>query len=323
MTKMLDTITARIDRITGLESDYRGTVLPAPKSVKIELTARCNFKCSFCARSMDLREQKDMDRELFQRLILEMRDAGVEELGLFYLGESFLVPWLPLAVRWAKQTAKYPYVFLTTNGSLATGKRCEELFRAGLDSLKFSFNYADEQQFEDIARMPKKLFATMLKNVKAAQFVRDKVEFETGHRCKLYASYIEYDGEQGEKMQEAVDEVAPYLDEVYALPLYSQAEHVGASERAKGWEVTAGNRGRAGALREPIPCWSLFTEGHVTHDGKLSGCCFDHDGRFEMGDLTKVSFMDAWNSERFQSLRAAHLRKDVMGTVCEQCAVGG
>jgi hypothetical protein len=29
--------------------------------------------------------------------------------------------------------------------------------------------------------------------------------------------------------------------------------------------------------------------------------------------------MDAWNSEHFVKLREAHLRRDVSGTVCEQC----
>jgi hypothetical protein len=29
--------------------------------------------------------------------------------------------------------------------------------------------------------------------------------------------------------------------------------------------------------------------------------------------------MEAWNSERFVKLRAAHIRKDVTGTVCEKC----
>jgi len=29
--------------------------------------------------------------------------------------------------------------------------------------------------------------------------------------------------------------------------------------------------------------------------------------------------MDAWNSEPSVRLRAAHLRKDVSGTVCEKC----
>jgi hypothetical protein len=38
-----------------------------------------------------------------------------------------------------------------------------------------------------------------------------------------------------------------------------------------------------------------------------------------MGDLNRQSFMEAWNSETFVKLRAAHLRKDVTGTVCEKC----
>ena len=73
------------------------------------------------------------------------------------------------------------------------------------------------------------------------------------------------------------------------------------------------------ALREPLPCWSAFTEGHVTADGYLSACCFDADGRWRMGDLKRQSFMEAWNSPEFIALRRAHLRKDVAGTPCEEC----
>lgn len=87
-------ITERIDAITAIDSKYRGAILPAPRAVKIELTGRCNYACTFCARSMVLRDQKDMARPLFERLLPEMRAAGVEEIGLFYLGESFLCRWL-------------------------------------------------------------------------------------------------------------------------------------------------------------------------------------------------------------------------------------
>ena len=38
-----------------------------------------------------------------------------------------------------------------------------------------------------------------------------------------------------------------------------------------------------------------------------------------MGDLTKQPFMEAWRSEKFQALRAAHLKRNVAGTVCEYC----
>ena len=91
-------ISERIDGITGISAEYRGEVLPAPKSVKIELTAACNYTCKFCVQSVQ-KGSGTMDRALFSRLIREMRAAGVEELGLFYIGESFLCHWLPEAVK--------------------------------------------------------------------------------------------------------------------------------------------------------------------------------------------------------------------------------
>ena len=48
-------ITQRIDAITEIASAYRTTQPPAPRSVKIELTGKCNFKCSFCAHNQRLR----------------------------------------------------------------------------------------------------------------------------------------------------------------------------------------------------------------------------------------------------------------------------
>ena len=312
-------ITERVDAITLIPEPYRTDTPPCPRSVKIELTARCNFGCTFCGRSYRLRDQGDMDRGLFERVLRDMRAAGVEEIGLFYLGESFLCPWLEDAIAFAKQECGYPYVFLTTNGSLSTPKRLEACFRNGLDSLKFSFNYADAGQFRQIARVKPALFDAMKTNIKGARAVRDQVAAETGRRCGLYASYIEYDGDQGARMRAAVDEITAYVDEVYALPLYNQADFVTKAERELGWKPIAGNRGRVGALREPLPCWAVFTEGHITFDGKLSACCFDHDGRFHMGDLNTTPFMQAWQSATFRGLRAAHLKKDVTGTVCAQC----
>jgi radical SAM protein with 4Fe4S-binding SPASM domain len=90
-------------------------------------------------------------------------------------------------------------------------------------------------------------------------------------------------------------------------------------EEQLGYRPTAGNQGRLGALREPLPCWSAFTEGHVTAEGKLSACCFDATANWAMGDLNRQSFMEAWHSAAFVALREAHLRRDVSGTVCQKC----
>lgn len=312
-------ITERIDAITRIEPDRAKEVAPIPKSVKIELTGKCNFRCTFCARSQLLRDQQEMDRSLYERVLLEMRAAGVEEIGLFYLGESFMCKWLEEAIYFAKHVAGFPYVFLTTNGSLSTPQRMHRCMVNGLDSLKFSLNYADAEQFTEIARVSDRMFGKMIANIKEAKQVRDLVESDHGHRCGLYASYIQYSGDQGDKMKEIIAEVEPFLDEVYALPLYNQAGFVTKDEREAGMTPTAGNRGRLDNLRDGLPCWALFTEGHISWDGVLTGCCFSHTPDFDYGDLKKLSFADAWNSHRAQWLRRAHLNKDVAGTPCENC----
>ena len=313
---MNNKITERIDRITLLTDAYRSPTPPVPRSVKIELTARCDFQCFFCASHMRLREKNEIDPQFFRRILPEMRALGVEELGLFYLGESFTCRWLAEAVRFAKRDCGYPYVFLTTNGRMATPERVRECMEAGLDSLKFSFNFSDPAQFHEVTRVRADDFWAVERNLREARRMRDEVEARTGHRCGLYASSIRYDDAQHERMAAAVARIAPYVDEHYWLPLYGQA---GLTSGARGTVPTAGNQGRIGALRKPLPCWSLFTEGHITYDARLSACCFDHDGRFNMGNLEREPFMQAWHSEPFQRLRRANLDTDVRGTVCEKC----
>lgn len=308
------TITTRIDRITGLTPEYARTQCPAPKSVKIELTAVCNYRCGFCVRSLR-NGDGTMDRAFYSTLLRDLRDCGVEEVGLFYIGESFTCKWLPEAIKEAKKVG-FPYVFLTTNGSASTPARVKECFEAGLDSLKFSLNFSSPQQMREVARVDPRFWAKAVEHLKEARKVRD----EGGYACRLYASSIAFDGEQGERMRALVDEIAPYVDEHYWLPLYGMS---GAS-KANGFQPRPGNPGRIGNLRDPLPCWAVFQEGHVTHDGKLVACCFGTgiDGDLVMADLNEVDFMTGWNSPAYQELRGAHLLQDVRGTACDGCAAG-
>ena len=311
-------ITQRIDAITAIGNDWRREDPPAPRSVKIELTGRCNYRCGFCAlRTRKVQPKGDMDFGLFKRITREMKEAGVEEIGCFYLGESFMAPQLlTAAIHWCKRELKFPYVFLTTNGSLCTRGRLHDVMNAGLDSLKFSINAADEEQFEKVMGVKTSLFHQAIENVKVAR----EVVQAGGYRCGIYASSIKYDGEQGEKMEKLLNEhIRPYVDEHYWLPLYSMGSLATKREEELGYRPTAGNQGRLGVLREPLPCWSVMSEGHVRSDGHMSACCFGSDDYFDIGDLNTHSFMEVWNSPTMCALRKAHLRRDVKGTVCENC----
>jgi len=310
----MDTISKRIDAVTEIQPEYMAAVLPVPKSVKIELTGRCNFACGFCAHH--LREDKrDMDWNFFKNITTEMYNYGVKELGLFYIGESLLCDWLPEAIKYAKDLG-YPYVFLTTNGSLMTEKKADAIMSAGLNSLKFSYNNADMWQFRHVTGMAPSMFTKIQDNIKSTFHIRNK----WGYKTKIYASSILYDGAQQNKMVSAVHEILPFVDEHYWLPLYSFGSQATEKEKQMGYKPTPGNQGRIGALRPSLPCWAVFKEGHITVNGLLSACCFDIGEGWTMGDLKKRSFIEAWNSFKFQKLRKAHLNKDITGTACENCA---
>lgn len=320
----MDTITKRIDNVTEIPEEYRQTILPPPPSVKVELTSRCNHACKYCAhgRGYSKKQWSDMDFELFKRIAKQIRDAGVEELGVFYIGESTLYPRLVDAVKYAKQIG-FPYVFLTTNGVLMTEKKARELMEAGLDSLKFSVNYFTPQQYWTLTGMAFSVFDRIVENIKKTYEVREEGNYKT----RLYASSIMYwdptmyDSEYQEAEKFLDEHIRPYVDEHYWLPLLSFGDSP-TQTRVNGGQAMVGNPGRLGNMRPPLPCWAVFREGHVTHDGKLTACCFDASDSWVMADLKEVDFMKGWNSEEFQKLREAHLKGNVRGTPCERCIYG-
>lgn len=317
-------ITARIDYITQIpEGNYTGKIA-APPSVKIELTARCNYRCQFCALTTRAKQpgvHDDMDFELFQRITMEMMEAGVEEIGLFYIGESMMnMPLLLDSLKWLKtQFNPAPFVFLTTNGSLASKHNVKQLMYHGLDSLKFSVTSSDPVQFSKVVGVKPKLFWEALNNIKLASEARGSLNM-TAKDCEISASSIRYGEKQDKAMQPILDKhVRPYVDRHYWLPLYTMGDYATKNELKQGMAPTAGNMGRLDAMRDPLPCWLTVREGHVTAKGLMSACGFDANDSWIVADLNKTSFMDGWNNKAFRDLRKAHFAKDVTGTICEQC----
>ena len=268
---------------------------PVPGRVRIELTARCDLQCLHCAGAMHARSRGDMDYRLFVSLLGHLRALGVREVALSYLGEPFLCPWLPEAIRCAKQNVGFESVILATNGRMATPERVRECIEAGLDSLEFSANFAGPEQFHYVTGAREQDFWRLEMNLKAARLVRDEVEARTGRHCAVVATSLRFDEMQASRMRKTLARVREAVDSHSWQPL----------------------------RRLKMPCPALFAEANITYDGRLSACPYDHDPRFGMGDLTCETFLEGWHDERFQRLREAHLTRDVRGTPCEGCAAYG
>lgn len=324
-------ITDRIDAVTmiGNTRISMGGIQPPPKSVKIELTAKCNLRCKFCAvRTRTFQSNDDMEFDFFSKITDDMRISGVEEIGLFYLGEPFMnIDLLEKALIWCKQDLKFPYVFITSNATIASPDKVERLMKAGLDSLKWSVNFATPEQFTDITGASGDTMFKAFENIRQAYKIRNNGHYKT----MLSASSILYSGLQKGQMKNVIENVIEsHVDKHYWLPLYQMSMYRDKIEKEMGYIPTAGNMGRIDEItmlpnRKPLPCWSAFTEGHVRVDGGLSACCFGADARFDMGKLDGTNFMKAWNSKQFQELRTAQLKtlsegqNALKGTPCEVC----
>jgi uncharacterized Fe-S cluster-containing radical SAM superfamily protein len=326
------TITQRIDSVTHIEQAFLQEVCPPPPSIKTETSNRCNYKCSFCSlRTRENPGAEDMPWESLDHVMKITRGAGVGEWGCFYLGEATMAPDLLLReVKRAKELG-FPYVFLTTNGSLLTPGLTRDLMAAGLDSLKFSINAKDDAQFEEVMGVKAKNYHKALTALATARSIRDEMGFST----RIYASYIKFDAEEMDNLLDTY--VRPFCDEVYALPLYSMGLRAAEIEEATGFKPTHGNMGRLNEgtglpTRPGIPCWSVFKEAHVRINPEnghpiLSMCCFGADDRFDVCDLMDYdNFMDAWNHPKMQAIRHAHLEclaagntLPLMGTPCQVC----
>jgi uncharacterized Fe-S cluster-containing radical SAM superfamily protein len=309
----IEKITTRLYNVSNMTKDYLREDPPYPKSVKIELCSVCNFKCSYCAiTTREIQPQAEMDFDLFKKIANNLKECGVSEVGLFYVGEPFMCPNILFdAISYLKDELQIPYVFLTSNGSLATGHEVKRCMKRGLDSLKWSVNFADVEQFKTMTSVKnsEQVFDRVLYNIKTAYETRNQNNYPT----RLYASSIHYNDEQVEKMQPILNlHVLPYVDEHYWLPLLNEVPQFGNKK-------TPGNSGIYDKAVEPIPCWVIFTAGHVLTDGRFTVCCHDAIGKWVMGDLKTQTLKEIWNSEKFRELRRAHLAKEIRGTICESC----
>jgi MoaA/NifB/PqqE/SkfB family radical SAM enzyme/surfactin synthase thioesterase subunit len=111
-----------------------------PVFANIEITTRCNLRCTYCARTASGAKGADMSRETFVRVLGLLPHAC--RITLVGLGETLLHPqvaeFIALASAEGRRTA------LVTNGMLLDRTLSRKLLDAGLDSITFSIDGADQ-----------------------------------------------------------------------------------------------------------------------------------------------------------------------------------
>jgi sulfatase maturation enzyme AslB (radical SAM superfamily) len=252
-------------------------------SANLELTNRCNLRCSFCptGNGRMQRARGRMSTRLF-RSVLE-RSRPLEFVLLFQWGEPLLHPHVARLARLARRLGSR--TFLTTNGTLLDAQRVGDLLDAGVDRVTVSVD-GDARTHEAVRGIALSRTEAGLSRLLAE---RDR----RGAATAVDVSMVVAPETEG-----AVDAFSRRyrgrVDRVQKIPLLTEGR-------------------RRTRCREP---WRGGLV--VLQDGRVTACCVDHDGVLEVGDARRQTLRQIFNGEAMRRLRRAHVRGD-LPEICARC----
>lgn len=268
----------------------------------IETSNACNHKCIFCAHQKMKRKIGKIDEEFVYDILQQAYELGTREVGFYATGEPFLVPELPKYIKKAKDIG-YTYVYLTSNGSVATEEKIREVIDAGLDSIKFSINAPERKMYEFIHG--KDDFDKVMRNLLYLYEYREL----SGKKYKIFVTGIltRYTEHMKDLYQEVFGEI---VDEIVFKNVYNQGGYMPEIDTL----LKCSND-----KEEYRRCNLPFDAISVTYEGYLSIENADFENMLVVADLNKVSLKEGWYGEKMKSIRQMFIDDKLEGTICHGC----
>jgi cytidyltransferase-like protein len=276
---------------------------PFPRSnFLIETSNACNHDCIFCAHRKMKRKIGRIKPETVESVLSQAYSLGTREVGFYATGEPFLVKELPDYIALAKRIG-YEYVYLTSNGALATPERVKAVVDAGLDSIKLSINAPERRLYEFIHGHDD--FDKVFENLKFLSQYRQ----ECGRWYKIFITGIltRYTENLKPKWFEVFYGLA---DEIVFKNVYNQGGYM--PEVDTLLKCRSDNE----IYRR---CNLPFDAISVTYEGYLSVENADYENWLVVADLNKTSLKDAWSGENMKRVRQAFIDDKMEGIICDSC----
>ena len=248
--------------------------LPAPFTIYVEPTNRCNLSCDFCPQSLDDYEEKtgarqDMPLLLYRKVMNEIREMGIKSLKLYFFGEPLLHPEITLMLHIA--TSACARVELTTNGMALTRKNAQAILDSGLHYLRISlYNVKPELVMRNIDR----LMAMRREQEKALPIVAVKVF----NRDEFEAARAMYSGIVDEVIIEGLHTIGSEFVQISTQP-------------------------RASHIACPYPFYNLV----VKSNGDVVPCCVAWEDSLVVGNVRTQTLAEIWAGPALARIHRLHL----------------
>lgn len=302
----IDSIEDKIEDIFDKKDKALYPVFPK-KNLLIEISNYCNSSCIFCANRKMTRPRREIDPNFLEKILKEAYQLGAREVGYYTTGEPLLNKNLEKYIYIAKKIG-YQYIYITTNGILANIDKMKTLIAAGLNSIKFSINAINENEYKFVHGVSAyKIVMNNLTNL----YNYKKESFKD---FKVYVSYVatRYTEHDNKTIK---NHFKNKCDKVIIVNARNQSGMVPEINSL----LSPVNQDCRVQANRVLPCHYTFDCVIVTVEGYLDACCTDFQNYLAYADLNKVSLREAWTNDTITELRNKQKNNNLIGTLCDNC----
>lgn len=253
-----------------------------------------------------------MEFGLFEKIVNELSDRGFTGTILPFLhGEPLLVPDYVDYLRLIRSKVPNATVVIFTNGSKLNEELAATIIEEDLlDGLVISFDGGTKEVYESVRRNLS--FDNVRKNAHYFVNCRNRaLKKKPGVEINVVVSPKNCDSIN------ALRDEFPDVDKINLALLFNYA-----GQLENGPEISPRRIGRLrGFLTKSNYCDKLRDYISILVTGDVCLCCFDHEGKELLGNVTQNSIAEVWLGDEFNKTRNSLQKRDFSALpLCSNCS---
>lgn len=274
-----------------------------PHHLFIETTNACNLKCKMCVRNMIPLKIGSINFDLFKKIMDESANYGSRNFCLHLFGDPLLSQDIVQIIKYIKSKNKKNTILLTTNGTLLTKEKSEEIIANNVDKIVISAHSADRKKYEDVTGVD--MLEKVEENIKNLIEIKKKSKKNTS---RIYLRMV-VPNKNSEDVKIFRDRWRKYPITVDVRELHNYGGKI------------ENNFSKSTPIKR-YPCYHLWFSPGIAWDGEVSICCDDLERQAVIGDIKKSTMSEIWQGDKLKEYRKYHLRGEYHKIpVCKNCDI--
>ena len=294
-----------------LEKKY----LEKPWIINVELTNACNLECIFCDHPIFKKNMKikEMDDQLLIRVLTDVKEKRIYELGLVGLGEPTLDRNLKRHLEIINNYADN-FERISFNSNLVSLKKeqAEILSESRVNAYTFSVNASNRNFYLNLTGKDK--FNHIIENLKTFINILNAKKRKPRVDIQIF--------ESGQNNLQEIKALFPEADDLGVNFFYRKVYNKPVIQDKKINLVNAHTPNEK--LR--YPCWDMYTRIYIDVEGNLYPCTIGNDSYREtsqlcLGNVYYNSVLDLFNCEKIQMARRISEKGEIPFIECKLCNI--